>query len=134
MNHLIISLCQTFLQERKKDGKHRVILNLNELNDAVVYEKFKIETLESIIKLVRKDCYMSSLDLTNAYYTIPVAPEYQAYLWIPWRGKLYQYTCYPNGLAEAPRKFTKIMKPPLAFSGLKVPSMQFTLTTLIYRG
>ena len=34
-----------------------------------------------------------------------------------WRGKLYQYTCFPNGLAICPRKFTKFLKP--VFSNLR---------------
>ena len=33
------------------------------------------------------------------------------YLRILWEGQKYQYTCLPNGLATAPRIFTKIMKP-----------------------
>ena len=28
------------------------------------------------------------------------------------RGELFQFTCLPNGLAEAPRKFTKVLKVP----------------------
>ena len=31
-----------------------------------------------------------------------------------WNGTLYQYTCLPNGLSCGSRKFTKILKPPLA--------------------
>ena len=30
------------------------------------------------------------------------------------RGALYQFTCLPNGLCSGPRKFTKVLKPPLA--------------------
>jgi hypothetical protein len=39
------------------------------------------------------------------------------YLKFQWRGKLYQYTCFPNGLAICPRKFTKLLKP--VFSNLR---------------
>ena len=28
-------------------------------------------------------------------------------------GQLYQFTCLPNSLSSCPRKFTKILKPPL---------------------
>ena len=34
------------------------------------------------------------------------------YLRFYWEDQLYQFTCLPNGLAEAPRKFTKILKVP----------------------
>ena len=28
-----------------------------------------------------------------------------------WKGNLYQYVCFPNGLVLCPRKFTKLLKP-----------------------
>ena len=31
-----------------------------------------------------------------------------------WRGELYEFTCLPNGLASAPRQFTKTLEPVLA--------------------
>lgn len=36
-----------------------------------------------------------------------------------WRGIIYQYTCLPNGLAQALRNFTKILKPIFAHLALK---------------
>ena len=33
---------------------------------------------------------------------------------IMWRGTLFQFTCLPNGLSCAPRKFTKLLKPALS--------------------
>ena len=47
----------------------------------------------------------------GAYYSVPVAQEHRKYLRFIWRSKLYQYTCFPNGLSSAPRLFTKLMKP-----------------------
>lgn len=54
-----------------------------------------------------KNCYMASSNLTDAYYTVPVAPHHRKYLQFMWRGKLFQYTCLPNGLSSASRYFTK---------------------------
>ena len=54
---------------------------------------------------------MASIGLTNVYYTVPVAPEHRKYLRFMWGGKLFQYTCLPNGLSSAPRYFTKLLKP-----------------------
>merc|ERR1711893_522425 len=55
---------------------------------------------------------MASVDLKDAYFSIPVNKEDRKYLCFWWDGNLYQFTCLPNGLAEAPRKFTKILKVP----------------------
>ena len=56
-------------------------------------------------------CFMASVDIQDSYYTVPVTKEHQKYLKFSWREKLYQFTCLPNGLASAPRIFTKILKP-----------------------
>ena len=54
---------------------------------------------------------MASVDLKDAYYSIPVHPEHRKYLMFEWEGQYYQFTCLPNGLSSAPRVFTKILKP-----------------------
>ena len=56
----------------KKDFTHRIILNLKRLNASVEYHHFKMDTLKSIIALMTPNCYMASLDLKDAYYTVPV--------------------------------------------------------------
>ena len=53
---------------------------------------------------------MSSIDLKDAYYSIPIAPEHQPYLKFMWWGQLYNFTCLPMGLTSSPRIFTKFMK------------------------
>lgn len=112
-------LSNVFLRT-KKDGSNRLILNLKELNTNIEYQKFKMETLESIVKLMRPNCFMASLDLKSAYFSVFVAPEHHKYLSFPWGSeeggrKVYAFCCLPNGLASAPRDFTKLLKPPLAY-------------------
>ena len=102
-----------FVRE-KKDGRFRVILNLKNLNQLVEYQKFKMETLESIVNLIRPGCFMASLDLKDTYYSVPVAMEDRPFLRFRWEDTLYQFSCLPMGLTSAPRIFTKIMKPVLA--------------------
>ena len=70
-----------------------------------------MDTLDTVIKLMKPGCYMASIDLRDAYYTIPIHLDHQKYLKFVANGELYQYTCLPNGLASAPRIFTKLMKP-----------------------
>ena len=99
----------------KKDGSHRVIFNLKRLNDSVSYHHFKMDTLETAIKLIRPSCYMTSFDLKDAYYSIPVALEHQKFLKFIWRDQLYAFSCLPMGLSSSPRIFTKVMKPVFAY-------------------
>ena len=95
----------------KKNGEYRMILNLKKLNKFVEYHHFKMDTFENAIKLVTRNCYMASIDLRHAYYSVPIAEEHQKFLCFQWEGKIYQYTCLPNGISSAPRLFTKLMKP-----------------------
>ena len=50
---------------------------------------------------------MASVDLRH----VPIKPEFRKYLKFSWRGQLYQYTCFANGLCNCPRYFTKLLKP-----------------------
>ena len=70
-----------------------------------------MDTLDTLITLMKPGCYMASIDLRDAYYTVAIHLDHQKYLNFVANGVLYQYTCLPNGLASAPRIFTKLMKP-----------------------
>ena len=85
----------------------RIFLNLSRLNLDVQYEHFKMETLHSVLLLMGKDCFMASLDLEDAYFSSNVNEKYRKYLRFYWNGKLFEYTCLPNGLSCAPRVFHK---------------------------
>lgn len=101
----------TIFLRPKKDGTHRMILNLKSLNQYVTYYHFKMDTIHTAVEMMTPGCYMCSVDLKSAYYSVAIAPSDQKYLKFSWRGKLYQFTCFPNGLAFCPRKFTKLLKP-----------------------
>ena len=90
----------------KKDGTYRIILNLKSFNKCIPYQHFKMDTLKTVLNLIEKDCFLASLDLKYAYYSVPVTRNDRKY-------QRYQFTCLPNGLSCCPRKFTKLMKPPM---------------------
>lgn len=95
----------------KKDGTYRTILNLKQFNEFVQYRHFKMDTLEHAIHLMKPGCYMASVDLKDAYYTVPIHPSHQKYLKFWFGENFYQYTCLLNGLASAPRIFAKALNP-----------------------
>ena len=98
---------------KKKDDRFHLILNLKEFNKSVTYTHFNMDTLQTIINLMSPNCFMASVDIKDAYYTIPEQEKHRKYLKFLWNGKLYQFTSIPNGLSCCPRLFTKILKPPL---------------------
>ena len=64
-----------------------------------------------ILDLVTPNCFMTSIDLEDAYLTLAIALKHRKFLKFTWRGKIYMYIVLPFGLTSAPRIFTKILKP-----------------------
>ena len=98
----------------KKSGGVRLILDLSELNKSLNVQHFKMDSVHTAAYLISQDFFLASVDLRDAYYSIPIDPRFRKYLKFPWRGKCYQYKALPNGLSTAPRLFTKLLKPVLA--------------------
>ena len=94
----------------KADGSYRPILNLSGLNEFTIYRHFKMDHLSSVMRMVPKDSYMASIDITSAYFSLPVKNRDRDLLQLQFQGKRYRYTCLPNGYSPGPRIFTRIMK------------------------
>ena len=73
-----------------------------------------MDNIHTVLKLITKDCWLASLDLKDAYYSVPIHAESQKSLKFSYKGKLFHFTAFPNGLSSCPRKFTKPLKPFLA--------------------
>ena len=73
-----------------------------------------METLSSVLRLVTPMTYMAEIDIKDAYYSVPIKLEDQKLLKFKFDNVLYQFTSLPNGYSEGPRKFTKLLKTPLA--------------------
>ncbi|XP_028407533.1 uncharacterized protein LOC114530148 [Dendronephthya gigantea] len=96
---------------KKKDGSYRMILNLKGLNRDVEYHHFKMDNIKTVINMMKPKCFMASIDIKDAYYTVPIAEPDQKFLKFIWKNTIYKFVCFPNGLAVCPRKFTKLLKP-----------------------
>lgn len=64
----------------RKDGSHKMILNLKNLNKHVQYNHLKMDTLQSVISLMMPYCFMASVDLKDAHYSVPIGVAHQKYL------------------------------------------------------
>ena len=106
--HLVSSL---FAIPKKESEKLRPILNLRVLSSHVRYQHFKMEGLATVRDLLQPGDFMVKVDLTDAFFHIPIDHKHRKYLQFRWQNQLYQFNCLPFGLASAPRTFTKFTKP-----------------------
>ena len=95
---------------KKKNGEFRTVINLKNLNNFIEYHHFKMETIETVLNSVQRHSYFISLDLQNAYFSLPVIQSHRKFLKFEWKGKLYQFNCLCFRISSAPRVFTKLMK------------------------
>ena len=93
----------------KPNGKWQPILDLKRLNDQVKIPIFRMESVQSVWTQLIPENHMFSIDLTDAYFHIPIHPESRKYLRILFRGKVYQFRALPFGLSTASYIFTQVV-------------------------
>lgn len=86
-------------------------MNLKKLNSFIDTEHFKLEDIRTACKLISKNCFMTSIDLKEAYFSVPIADNYKKYLRFTFNGHLFEFNALPYGLCTAPFVFTKLLKP-----------------------
>ena len=93
----------------------RPVFNLKELNQFLHWEHFKMKNVQMIRDLIQEGDWMVKMDLKDAYFALLIREEDQRWLMFQWEKETYEFTCLPFGLSAAPRVFTKIIKPVVAW-------------------
>ena len=94
----------------KKDESFRMILNLKKFYQFVRNKHFKVESLHHVITMMKPSCFMASLDIRDAYYSVLIYKSHQRYLKFVWWSQIFQFTCLPYCLDCTTRVFTKLLK------------------------
>ena len=76
-----------------------------------------MEHIPTILPLITRNAFMTSIDLQDAYFSLPIVKRHRKYLRFTWRNTLFEFQCLCFGLSLAPFYFTKAMKP--VFSQLR---------------
>jgi hypothetical protein len=108
---------------KKSNGDDRLILDLSRLNLQIAKVSFQMETHSKIIELLHKGDYMASIDLADAFLSIPVHDSCKKFLAFEFDGSHYKYNVLPFGLTSSPRIFSKILKPAIVHlrsQGIKI--------------
>ena len=100
----------------KRTGGFHPILNLKGLNPFLRVDKFRMETLESILKDLRQGHWMVSLDLKDTYLHVPICASHRKFLRFALKDshgvlRIYKWMVLSFGLATAPRVFTMSLAP-----------------------
>jgi hypothetical protein len=94
----------------KKSGEWRLIIDLSHLNHFLRVPRFKMETTRSVATAIQPKDWAVSLDLRDAYFHIPMHPDYQHFLRFSHEGKVYQFQALPFRLARPALIFTTVVK------------------------
>lgn len=108
---------------QKKNGGYRPILDLRNLNRCLKVLPFRMLTTADVLRTVAQGEWFTSVDLKDAYFHVPIAPQHRRFLRFAYRGRHWQFRVLPFGLSLSPRVFTRCMKAalaPLQSRGLKV--------------
>jgi len=74
-----------------------------------------MENIHNVFSLIKKNSYLASIDLKDAFFTVGISEDHKKYLHFVHEGISYQFQCMPNGYSDAMRVFTKILKPVFAY-------------------
>lgn len=107
----------------KRTGGNRLVIDLSSLNNFVVKVHFRMEDLNTIKSFLAPNDYMVSIDLADAFFSVPLHPDSKPLTTFQFDGKRYSYNVLPFGLSSSPRIFSKMLKPvitSLRCQGIKI--------------
>ena len=84
----------TIFTRHKKDGSFRAVLNLKDLNHYVNYQHFKMESMNDFLKIIKSGVCMASVDLKDAFFTVPVHKLHEKIFMFVWIQKFYKFFGY----------------------------------------
>ena len=93
----------------KKDGRVRLCLDARRINQIIIPERGSHEVIDEIFQKFRGVKYMTSLDLTEGYWLVPLALYSRKYTAFLFNEKNYQFKRLPFGLNTSVASFIKCL-------------------------
>ena len=116
---------------KKKNGKDRLIIDLSPLNNLIKKIHFRMEDFEFIKSLLNVNDYLASIDLSDAFFSIPLHQSSKKYVCFQLENTRYCFNVLPFGLTSSPRIFSKVLKVAITFLRSKGIKMSFYLDDII---
>lgn len=93
----------------KKDGTVRICLDARELNKRVIVDYERVPIPEEILQRFESLTHLSTIDLVQSYWQVPLRPEDRKYTGFLFESKTYHFKVIPFGLSTAVAGFTRCM-------------------------
>ena len=97
------------LPVRKKNGKWRWVVDFRMLNSVTRKDSFPIPNIVELISYLRKSKFFTSLDLAQAFHSIPVREVDREKLSFCALDKFFQFCRMPFGLTSAPNTWARLV-------------------------
>jgi hypothetical protein len=95
---------------RKKDGQHRFCIDFRKVNNVTERDAYPLPHITATLDKLRGAKYLSTLDLKNGYWQVPLAVNSRPVtaFTVPGRG-LMQFRVMPFGLHSGPATFQRLL-------------------------
>jgi len=95
---------------KKPNGKYRFCLDFRKVNGVSKKDAYPLPNMNGILDKLRSARYISTIDLSQAYFQIPLAKDSREITAFSVPGKgLYHFTRMPYGLTGAPATFQRLL-------------------------
>ena len=95
--------------------KKRLILDLSNLNEFIVYERFKLEDHSTFFEMSKLCNFLGSFDIKSCFHQLEMDPEFVKFLGFSWNfnghKKYFIFLVVPFGLSSAPRICKMVFRP-----------------------
>jgi len=110
----------------KKDRSLCLVINLKPLNTYMANQHFKMDGIYKVEELLREGdwMYMCKIDLKDVYLSVAIAEHHRKFVW---QDTTYEFTSMSFGLCSAPRIFTKLFCPMMAYHPPGYPGRRSSL-------
>ena len=95
---------------RKPDKTYRVVLDFRPLNSITEFDAEPMPTSENELYKFRDCQFISEIDITKAYYQVPLHKDSRKYTAFPTDKGLMQFTRMPFGLVTACATYVRLMR------------------------
>ena len=95
--------------------RFRAVVAMLDLNDTISSKSVKFETHGHLAQQTNEGDWFVTVDMLSGYHHAQVSEASQPYLAYRWDGRTWAWCVLPFGARPAPRVFTKMMRPIIAY-------------------